>query len=118
MEKPPANMEQHSSSESSANHPNGQLPESSTVTANSTPTMTQSPPRCRDFVEEDEEGDDGDLQKGSEMQPRSAKHLFDAEKASVRQRESVASFGSVNIADSMTVPPAEHFHSVSDSSPS
>lgn len=91
------------------------IPESSTATANSTPTL-RGPPRCKDFVEGDED-ENGELQRKEEG--RKMESIYEDEKlemshsrdASTRVRkQSDGSLASVRIADQMTVPPPEDIH--------
>lgn len=108
MEKPRIAVKPPSE-ESSPPHTDRQLPESSTATATSTPTM--GPPRCRDYCANDGESEPVHLQR--KRQAHFEDDVRDAEKTGVRQRASVGSFDSVHIADQMTVPPAEQVHSES-----
>lgn len=110
MEKPPSIAIRPPSPESSpATDLSGEQLESSTATAHSTPTvLAQGPSLCRDYVKEDDEGEgeEEEVQREAKFDGGAS----DEEKSSVRQRESVGSFGSVQIADQMSVPPAGHIH--------
>lgn len=97
------------------------IPESSTTTANSTPTLTmRGPPRSKDFVEGDDDANlGGELHRrdGTEKMPS----IYEDEKFEVpgredsvfrdRKRSDATSAASVAIVDQMTVPLPENLHS-------
>ncbi len=82
-----------------------------TSTANSTPTIaSQGPPRCRDFMEKYDGEGNGTGERETLRDLKEEEEPLENEKPRVRHLESNASWNSVPIAESMTVPAAADIH--------